>query len=84
MSLVDEILNKHKETWESTHIKDFTDAFLQEVEKVGNQQDLFECIVLCLVNTLVKEQSLLVPFIYKATHMLLYMKQSANVTSNVV
>ncbi|KYO17440.1 cytochrome P450 2D6 isoform A [Alligator mississippiensis] len=33
MSLVDEILNKHKETWESTHIKDFTDAFLQEVEK---------------------------------------------------
>uniref|UniRef100_A0A7M4E0W9 Cytochrome P450 family 2 subfamily D member 6/pseudo n=1 Tax=Crocodylus porosus TaxID=8502 RepID=A0A7M4E0W9_CROPO len=76
MSLIDAILKKHKETWDSTHIRDFTDAFLQEMEKVGNQQDLFECIVLCLVNTLVKEQSLLVPFIYKATHMLLYMKQS--------
>uniref|UniRef100_A0A7M4E153 Cytochrome P450 family 2 subfamily D member 6/pseudo n=1 Tax=Crocodylus porosus TaxID=8502 RepID=A0A7M4E153_CROPO len=83
MSLIDAILKKHKETWDSTHIRDFTDAFLQEMEKVGNQQDLFECIVLCLVNTLVKEQSLLVPFIYKATHMLLYMKQSANATNTL-
>ncbi|XP_019370423.1 PREDICTED: cytochrome P450 2D26 isoform X2 [Gavialis gangeticus] len=33
MSLIDAILKKHKETWDSTHIRDFTDAFLQEMEK---------------------------------------------------
>ncbi|NXP14729.1 CP2D3 protein, partial [Thinocorus orbignyianus] len=33
MDFIDVLLKKHRETWDPAHIRDFTDAFLKEMEK---------------------------------------------------
>lgn len=35
MDFIDVLIDKHMETWNPAHIRDFTDAFLKEMEKVG-------------------------------------------------
>lgn len=32
------LIDKHKETWNPAYIRDFTDAFLKEMAKVGREQ----------------------------------------------